>query len=87
MKMKSKQHSKIEAIDLFCGAGGLSAGLKKQGITIKAGVDIDPYCEYPFVANHKNAVFLFKDIAQVKGRDISKHWSKNSRLCSLSAFF
>ena len=32
---------KFKAIDLFCGAGGLSAGLKKSGFQICLGVDID----------------------------------------------
>ena len=32
---------KIEAVDLFCGAGGLSYGLMKAGITVNSGIDFD----------------------------------------------
>ena len=32
---------KFKAIDLFCGAGGLSIGLKKSGFRVCLGVDID----------------------------------------------
>ena len=37
---------KIEAVDLFCGAGGLTAGLLRAGIKVKAGYDIDAACAY-----------------------------------------
>ena len=39
------------AVDLFCGAGGLSYGMQMAGIDIAAGVDIDPNCRYPFETN------------------------------------
>lgn len=39
------------AVDLFCGAGGLSCGLQQAGIRICAGIDADPSCRYPFEAN------------------------------------
>lgn len=42
---------KINAVDLFCGAGGLSYGLKQAGISIVAGVDKDPDSQYPFENN------------------------------------
>ena len=38
----------IDAVDLFCGAGGLTAGLLKTGITVRAGYDIDLNCEYAY---------------------------------------
>ena len=34
----------IEAIDLFCGAGGLSRGLSDSGLKVVAGVDVDRDC-------------------------------------------
>ena len=39
------------AVDLFCGAGGLSYGLQSAGIEIRAGIDLDPICRHPFEAN------------------------------------
>ena len=69
---------RIEAIDLFCGAGGLSCGLSSQGICIKAGIDLDPYCEYPFTANHKGSKFLLCDVAKLTGKELEKYWSPGS---------
>ena len=41
------------AVDLFCGAGGLSYGLKSAGIDVAAGIDSDPACKHPFESNVK----------------------------------
>ncbi len=41
----------ISAIDLFCGIGGLSYGLRKAGINVKAGIDIDTSCKYTYESN------------------------------------
>ncbi len=68
----------IEAIDLFCGVGGLSYGLSAEGIMIKAGIDIDPQCEFPFAENHKGAQFLLRDIYKLTGNELSRHWSPNA---------
>lgn len=52
------------AVDLFCGAGGLSYGMQRSGIRVCAGIDMDPSCRHPFEANvgakfhEKNAVEL-----------------------------
>ena len=43
--------SRIHAVDVFCGLGGLSLGLQKSGISISAGIDLDPACRYPFEQN------------------------------------
>ncbi|MEI6746879.1 MAG: DNA (cytosine-5-)-methyltransferase [Methylococcaceae bacterium] len=66
----------IEAVDLFCGVGGLTHGLEKSGIRVVAGYDIDSACRYPY---HKNnsAKFIEKDIAEIKGTEISTHYSDN----------
>ncbi len=52
------------AIDLFCGAGGLSYGMKQAGVKILAGIDIDPTCRHPFTMNVE-ANFYQKDVADL----------------------
>ena len=39
------------ALDLFCGAGGLSLGLRDAGFTVLVGADIDPFSVETHVAN------------------------------------
>lgn len=67
----------INAIDLFCGAGGLSYGMKQAGINVKAGIDLDSVCEFPYEENIK-AKFLLKDVSTVTVDDLSPFYSDNS---------
>ena len=53
------------AVDLFCGAGGLSYGLKQAGIEPIAGIDVDPNCQHPFEVN-VDAAFYERDVASLK---------------------
>ncbi len=70
-------YTAITAIDLFCGAGGLTYGLRKAGINIKAGVDLDPNCAYPYACNNK-AQFILKSITDVKASEMNQFFSKDS---------
>lgn len=67
---------KSVAIDLFCGIGGLSYGLKKAGIEVAAGVDLDDSCKYAYEENIKGE-FLSKDISKLQGNELaSKYWAE-----------
>jgi DNA (cytosine-5)-methyltransferase 1 len=68
----------IEAIDLFCGAGGLSHGMARQGVKVVAGFDLDPACEFPYTANHPGAQFVEGDVTKVTGRQLTALWSPGS---------
>ncbi len=57
-------YSSPAMVDLFCGAGGLSYGMRAAGVNVVAGIDIDPACRHPFETN-VSAPFLKKDIADV----------------------
>ena len=46
------------AIDLFCGAGGLTEGLRQAGFCVLAGNDSDAAAGRTFAATHKEAKFL-----------------------------
>ena len=61
---------KIYAVDLFCGIGGLTHGLKKSGIRVNAGVDIEKSCKYIYEKNNKNAKYIEKDIREIKFGDL-----------------
>lgn len=65
-------------IDLFCGIGGLSHGLKMEDFKIAAGYDIDEKCRYAFEANNECG-FYTKDVAELSSSDLQKHY-QNSKV-------
>lgn len=75
--MRSRSHSSNGGssplvIDLFCGAGGLSAGLEEAGFRSIAGVDFDRHAMATFCANHPQAIPFLGDIANVSAKDLMK---------------
>lgn len=56
-------------IDLFCGAGGLSEGLRQAGYSILCGNDIDPYASATYKKSHKETVFIQESIRQLSPLD------------------
>ena len=76
MTMKKK----LKVIDLFCGIGGLSHGLIKEGIDVIAGIDNDESCRFGYEYNNKTK-FIYKDILQVSAKDINQLFGdKNSTI-------
>lgn len=67
----------VSAVDLFCGVGGLSHGLRRAGIDVTAGVDLDEDCRYPFEHNI-HATFHRRDVTELSGDELSAMWSKGS---------
>ena len=65
----------MEVVDLFCGVGGLSYGLKKSGFIIKGGFDIDGTCKYAYEHNN-DAPFFNQDIKTVTKDQINALYSK-----------
>ncbi len=61
----------VAGIDLFCGAGGLTYGLRKASISVVAGIDLDPACEFPFTANN-DARFIKADVRDLTGSALEK---------------
>ena len=73
-RLRSKAYSKkaasiVRAVDLFCGAGGLTHGLEQSGIEVGLGIDIDPACEYPYTSNN-NVSFRMESVENVCVRDL-----------------
>lgn len=67
----------IEAVDLFCGVGGLTAGLIKSGIKVKAGYDIELACKFAYEKNNK-AIFIQKDISDLTAEEVRDWFSQKS---------
>ena len=66
---------KIKCIDLFCGAGGLTAGFESLGLDVIAGYDFDPVCEHPYSQNN-SATFVHKDITKVSAEELLRVFGK-----------
>lgn len=64
--------NKINAIDLFCGCGGLSYGFEQAGVNILLGIDNDNMALKVFEKNHKNAKSICGDITKVTYEEIKK---------------
>ena len=73
---------KIEAIDLFCGIGGLTCGLRQarfngSKIHVLAGLDNDVACQYSYEKNNK-AQFIAGDITDYDFTKLKKLYSNDS---------
>ena len=60
----AKKQKKLTAIDLFCGAGGLSLGFEMAGIDVVAGFDSCNDSLETFMHNHKNAKGICCDLSK-----------------------
>jgi DNA (cytosine-5)-methyltransferase 1 len=77
MNRRRRQRPMIDAVDLFCGAGGLSYGLSREGIAIRAGFDLDPACAWPFQQNVK-APFYCEDVAELSANFLRKFFDHSA---------
>lgn len=71
-KTITEKRSDIVAIDLFCGAGGLTRGLLDAGINVKYGFDIDDDFRSTYDNNNKPAKFFQIDIRHLRGQAIEQ---------------
>jgi len=74
------ERSPISAVDLFCGAGGLTHGLVRAGVRVEAGIDIDPLAQYAYSANNSGARFLAWDVSKKSTRAVSTLFGAGYRL-------
>ena len=69
--------NKYNAIDLFCGAGGLSHGFQQAGFNILVGVDNDQAALDTFEFNHKGASGLNADLSKQETFDLIQRTAGN----------
>lgn len=61
------------AVDLFCGCGGMTEGLKQAGFHVVAGIELDDNAALAYEMNHKDNTALFhEDIVKVSTCEIAK---------------
>ncbi|MBS7244192.1 MAG: DNA cytosine methyltransferase [Comamonas sp.] len=76
---------KIEAIDLFCGAGGLTRGLLDAGVSVRAGFDIESSCKFAYEYNNKSARFVEKSVVDISSQELENIWSPKGQSIRLLA--
>lgn len=68
---------KFKAIDLFCGAGGLTTGLQQAGFHVIAGVELNPIAAETYKLNHKKHKLYICDIKKLDPLLVMKELSIN----------
>lgn len=63
---------KPRAVDLFCGAGGLTQGLREAGFDVIGAVDLDGLACATYRLNHKRVTLWEKDIRELTGAALMK---------------
>ncbi len=66
----TKKKQKLNFIDVFAGAGGLSCGMELAGMNCILGVDHDKHAMDTFALNHKNAETYCGDIRKLTKRKL-----------------
>ncbi len=72
----SRPDSEIQCVDLFCGLGGLTRGLKTSGINVAAGFDADESCRYAYEVNN-GVKFFHEDISELAPKSIENLLTRN----------
>ncbi|NLX26715.1 MAG: DNA cytosine methyltransferase [Lentisphaerae bacterium] len=62
---------KPTAVDLFCGCGGLTVGLKRSGFRVLGAVDVDPLSIKTYKANHRDVTLWEKDIRELDPQELA----------------
>ncbi len=68
--MKTRTEN-IRAVDLFCGVGGLTHGLRSGGIEVVAGVDLDNACRFAYERNNSPSTFIERDVNLLTAQEVA----------------
>ena len=67
------------AIDFFCGAGGMTCGLRRAGIKVALGIDVNERFRESYERNNKSSQFLRADIRQLKASRLRRFLKEHDR--------
>ncbi len=68
----------MQALDFFCGAGGMTRGLLDAGIEVIAGFDNDECCRTTYEYNNPNVKFVNADIKKINLKDLMKGQTRSN---------
>jgi DNA (cytosine-5)-methyltransferase 1 len=77
--MRTSRKLAATAVDLFCGAGGLTRGLLDAGVNVVAGYDIDKSCKFPYEHNSPGAKFYEQSVTTLTPEKLSSHYPRGHR--------
>src|SRR3954463_3949066 len=63
---------KPTAIDVFCGAGGLTEGLRQAGYKVLGAIELDSLAARAYRLNHGSVRLWEQDIRRVSGPSVMK---------------
>lgn len=72
MRGGAKKAKKIVAIDFFCGAGGVTRGLRDAKIQVVAGIDIEEDFEKTYTSNNPGSKYINKNISAVSRYELEE---------------
>jgi DNA (cytosine-5)-methyltransferase 1 len=67
------QRRKPTAIDIFCGCGGTTQGLRDAGFRVLAGVELDKLAVNTYRANHRRVKVWHKDVSELTPDELLDH--------------
>lgn len=63
----------MNAVDFFCGGGGMTKGLRNAGIQVLFGLDLNPACQTTY-ENNNHIPYLNRDISQTTGHQLLEEY-------------
>jgi len=74
--MTKRRTTRAAAVDLFCGAGGLTRGLLDAGVKVIAGYDIDDSCKFAYEENNEGVRFRNESVADLRADELARLYPK-----------
>ena len=62
------------AVDFFCGGGGMTHGLRMAGVNVIAGVDFDIDAKETYEFNNPKSKFIYTDIKRLRSNYFERHF-------------
>ncbi len=69
---EKKKHIQLKAVDFFCGAGGMTYGLRKAKIRVLGGIDNDPNLRDTYEVNNRGSKFIRADVSKLSFGELSE---------------